>query len=537
MPSIGDYLLNMMGRTDPRATLAQAVAGGPPAAASTPAPAGTAPGMGAPTTPGTRPGEIRRGTDGQNYQYAETTGMAGASGPQGWIRVNEAETYKSPNELMNLYMQLQDRQERSAQINRGIGLMGASLAHPENRAGILATFNGGGGSGAPGNMINSLIDFQTKSAALSQKAAQRGSVPAIASQYGLDPTTALYLFDTGKLDSVIAELEKPDRQIVQDAKTGQSYIIDKSTGLPIGDPIGQPKDREIELVDDDVTGGKVAVYKDTKERVGKNDLPGAGNTEFEKNYQNALRERPELTREQFRRETNTTTQQTFVDSAGRSVGEPPKDMAWELDENGKVKLDERNVPIAKPIAGTEIDLKNKEAQKEAEEAAKVASGQKSMKEQTADIVTQDIDRALGIIEKSKDNWLPATGYGGLSAQVPLTPAYNVEELLKTVRANVGFDKLQAMRSASPTGASLGPVSDFENQLLQSTLGNLNLAQDPDVVRFNLKRIRRIYEGVISGEFVDPETKQPNQAAINKAYTDVQKDMPVDELLKIYNGDK
>jgi hypothetical protein len=34
------------------------------------------------------PGEIRRGADGQTYQYAETTGMAGATGPSGWIRVN-----------------------------------------------------------------------------------------------------------------------------------------------------------------------------------------------------------------------------------------------------------------------------------------------------------------------------------------------------------------------------------------------------------------------------------------------------------------
>lgn len=36
------------------------------------------------------PGEIRRGSDGKNYQYAETTGMAGATGPQGWIETSMA---------------------------------------------------------------------------------------------------------------------------------------------------------------------------------------------------------------------------------------------------------------------------------------------------------------------------------------------------------------------------------------------------------------------------------------------------------------
>jgi len=58
--------------------------GGTPAAA-TELPA--APQNGAPQGAGS-PGEIRKGPDGQSYQYAETTGMAGASGSQGWIRVN-----------------------------------------------------------------------------------------------------------------------------------------------------------------------------------------------------------------------------------------------------------------------------------------------------------------------------------------------------------------------------------------------------------------------------------------------------------------
>lgn len=34
------------------------------------------------------PGEIRQGPDGQSYQLVETAGMAGANGPQGWVRVN-----------------------------------------------------------------------------------------------------------------------------------------------------------------------------------------------------------------------------------------------------------------------------------------------------------------------------------------------------------------------------------------------------------------------------------------------------------------
>lgn len=39
-----------------------------------------------------RMGTIMRGDDGKNYQYAETTGMAGATGPAGWIETTMAPT-------------------------------------------------------------------------------------------------------------------------------------------------------------------------------------------------------------------------------------------------------------------------------------------------------------------------------------------------------------------------------------------------------------------------------------------------------------
>ncbi|TRD03797.1 hypothetical protein FJV76_14260 [Mesorhizobium sp. WSM4303] len=42
---------------------------------------------GKPQGPGS-PGEIRKGSDGKNYQWAETTGMAGATGSSGWIETS-----------------------------------------------------------------------------------------------------------------------------------------------------------------------------------------------------------------------------------------------------------------------------------------------------------------------------------------------------------------------------------------------------------------------------------------------------------------
>lgn len=102
-----------------------------------------------------------------------------------------------------------------------------------------------------------------------------------------------------------------------------------------------------------------------------------------------------------------------------------------------------------------------------------------------DLVDTDIDNALKAVDAG---W--ATGLGGLAASIPGTNAHKLAGLLNTIKANVGFDKLQAMRDASPTGGALGQVSDFENKLLQAIQGTLDQTQDADTLKANLGRIRQ-----------------------------------------------
>ena len=68
--------------------------------------------------------------------------------------------------------------------------------------------------------------------------------------------------------------------------------------------------------------------------------------------------------------------------------------------------------------------------------------------------------------------------------------------LETIKANVGFDKLQRMRDNSPTGGALGQVSELENRLLQAVNGALDPAQS-DQLRENLKSIKELYAQVIA----------------------------------------
>ncbi len=155
-----------------------------------------------------------------------------------------------------------------------------------------------------------------------------------------------------------------------------------------------------------------------------------------------------------------------------------------LDEGG-------NIVGAEPIPGT------KAAREAAAIQTKTEKGKK-IREKVSDIVTTDITRALKIVEEAN---LPVTGAGGIGnllASVPGTAAADLSGLLNTVKANAGFDQLQAMRAASPTGGALGSVSQMELGRLESAIGNLEQSQSKEQLLYNLNRVGRLYAETVHG---------------------------------------
>lgn len=101
-----------------------------------------------------------------------------------------------------------------------------------------------------------------------------------------------------------------------------------------------------------------------------------------------------------------------------------------------------------------------------------------------DRVVDAIDKALGMVDGM------TTGVTGtVLSHVPGTEAKNLQRTLDAVRANIGFNELQDMRSNSPTGGALGQVSEQENTLLQSVLGSLSQDQSPQQLRENLMKAK------------------------------------------------
>lgn len=139
-----------------------------------------------------------------------------------------------------------------------------------------------------------------------------------------------------------------------------------------------------------------------------------------------------------------------------------------------------------------------EARADVERRERFPAAQQAMQglERRTQTLLNAIDRALGVPAEGDQ---PAqegqigpltTGFtGNLLAETGGTPQFDLAETLRTIQANIGFEELQRMREASPTGGALGQVSEMENRLLQALQGSLAQGQSEDQLRANLQAIR------------------------------------------------
>lgn len=105
----------------------------------------------------------------------------------------------------------------------------------------------------------------------------------------------------------------------------------------------------------------------------------------------------------------------------------------------------------------------------------------------AKIVMDKVDEAL------KETGFMSTGLtGSVLGMIPGTSAYNLDATLDTIKANIGFNELQAMRQASPTGGALGQVAVRELDMLQAVLASLKKGQSQDKLRSGLNQVKQHY---------------------------------------------
>ena len=185
---------------------------------------------------------------------------------------------------------------------------------------------------------------------------------------------------------------------------------------------------------------------------------------------------------------------------GQSIPTPPFGQDYLRNPDGSVWVNpETRMPEIVTVPGGPQAT-------EATAAEEKVGERKQQEQRTTDVVVDTIDRTIGTVEGNPKG---TTGWGGAFLKyLPESEAQAVQERLITLKANIGFDKLQAMRASSPTGGAVGQVSNFEQQLLQATFGSLEQSQNSDELLYNLRRIRKLY-GLVTAN--DPSAMAQTQA--------------------------
>lgn len=101
-------------------------------------------------------------------------------------------------------------------------------------------------------------------------------------------------------------------------------------------------------------------------------------------------------------------------------------------------------------------------------------------------------RVIRIIDDVMKEVGPTTSglIGKTASNIPGTAAFDLARNIDAIKANIGFNELQAMREASKTGGALGQVAVQELEFLQATLGSLDIGQSTVQLRENLSDVRQ-----------------------------------------------
>ena len=137
--------------------------------------------------------------------------------------------------------------------------------------------------------------------------------------------------------------------------------------------------------------------------------------------------------------------------------------------------DKRKFGLDYAIKQREIAVKELEARKE--------TGPSTYQQERTSRVIQSVNELLPRVSNR------TVGVGSYVGFIRGTEAKDFAADVETLKANISFSELQAMRQASKTGGALGQIAVRELELLESTLGALDVGQRPENFRKNLQKIK------------------------------------------------
>lgn len=160
--------------------------------------------------------------------------------------------------------------------------------------------------------------------------------------------------------------------------------------------------------------------------------------------------------------------------SARQARQERMDMQRELAQQ-RLDIQRQGLEFRKDLQNTKLAEKDEKKQAAAESAISNAGR-----------VIQTVTEAKSLVGPM------TTGLGGYLAVLPASDARKLKNKLATIKANLGFDRLQQMRDASPTGGALGQVAVQEINFLQSTVDTLDQLESETDIKNALNKIEEYY---------------------------------------------
>lgn len=291
--------------------------------------------------------------------------------------------------------------------------------------------------------------------------------PSIRSNSGFDVPRALQLGMTPEQIQKYAELTNVGRQEVARTVSGQdeqgrpvTYQFDKF-GAAVGKPVAEWK-APVSVNQGDRTTFVDAVTLQPRSSFGVN-MSAAERDASARGWASNSLARQRLDFDMGGGADVGPNQAGMV----RQFGKPPAGYRWKQD--GSLET----------IPGGPTDIKAGAEGVKAEQRRLAAEG-------SAGNVLSAVSDAKSLVG------LNTAGVGSALASIPGTDARDLSAKLETVKANLGFDRLQQMRDMSPTGGALGAVAVQELNALQSTVASLDQGQSRGELTKSLNKIEKHY---------------------------------------------
>lgn len=394
------------------------------------------PGVPSGLPPSAAPGTVAQGPDGRTYMYAETSGMAGATGSQGWIPYSGG------------------AQASQAGVTPSIAELLALSGDP----------NFGYASPAQQQIVQALMGQQLQQ--------QDPRYQQQLRQGDLDYQRGTWEFD--QLRNAPPPL--PDAPKVQEFydDQGQPYMAQWNAQIGEWEQVGGAKATGPTPLQQEYDS-----YVNQELAAGREPL-----SQFEFDLE--------------RRGRGATNISNVVGGeTGPKLGSLSTDYGYVLDPETKEPVidSETGLATAAPVPGSPAAREIEAAQAQAESREAQAATQAGTVTQDAGIALQGLGELGGL---SADNGPAGANWRRLQSGIAGTPEHRIQTFVNSALANVGFDQLNQMRQNSPTGGALGNVTELQLRQLESVLGQYDIGLPIEDQQFILQRISNVYSDIVFG---------------------------------------